>query len=347
MIRFESDYLEGAHPRVLELLYSTNPEQTPGYGQDIYCEKASEIIRQICRSENAGVYFLPGGTQTNLTVIASILRPVQGVVCAQTGHINGHETGAVEATGHKVLALPAEEGKITAAQVRAVYESHWNESNHEHNVQPGMVYLSHPTECGTLYTKQELTSLSQVCRELQLPLYLDGARLGYGVMAPGSDLTLPDIARLCDVFYLGGTKAGALFGEAVVITNEALQRDFRYSIKQRGALLAKGRLLGIQFIALLENGLYFELCAHADDLACRIREAFEQSGFPVLFDSKSNQQFPVLTDRELNILAQKYTFARWGKTDETHTAVRFCTSWATREEDVEQLLQDIRLLQHA
>lgn len=344
MIRFECDYAEGAHPRVLELMERSNLEQTPGYGEDSYCEKAAGIIRRLCGAESAGVHFLVGGTQANATVIASVLRPIQGVLCAQTGHISVHETGAVEATGHKVLPLPGEDGKITAAQVREAYDAHWNDATHEHMVQPGMVYISFPTENGTLYTKEELTALSRVCRERDLPLYLDGARLGYGLAAAGNDLALADLARLCDVFYIGGTKVGALFGEAVVITDDRLKRDFRYYVKQHGAMLAKGRLLGIQFLALLEDGLYFEMSAHADRLAEKIRAAFQDKGIPFLFDSPTNQQFPILPDAALAKLAEHYAFETWKRVDAGHTAVRFCTSWATKEEDVDRLLKDIRSL---
>ena len=344
MIRFECDYAEGAHPQVMKLLNKSNAEQTPGYGEDVYCEKACAIIKKLCQAENADVHFLVGGTQANLTVIASILRPIQGVVCAQTGHINVHESGAVEATGHKVLPLPSDDGKISAAQVQAVYENHWNDANHEHIVQPGMVYISYPTETGTLYTKEELTALSEVCRKYDLPLYLDGARMGYGIMAEGNDLTLPDIAHLCDAFYIGGTKVGALFGEALVITKDSLKRDFRYYIKQHGGMLAKGRLLGIQFVALLENGLYFEISAHADKLAYKIKHAFAKKGYSFLFDSITNQQFPILPNAQLKVLEKSYAFSIWEQVDDEHTAVRFCTSWATKDKDVEQLLEDIRNL---
>lgn len=344
MIRFECDYAEGAHPKVLELLNKSNLEQTPGYGEDIYCEKARSIIKKICQSDKAEVHFLVGGTQANTTVIASILRPHQGAVCAETGHINVHETGAIEATGHKVLTLPSTDGKITAFQVQQLYDSHWNDATHEHMVQPGLVYISNPTENGTLYTKEELTKLSEVCRKCDLPLYLDGARMGYGLMAEDNDLTLPDIAGLCDVFYIGGTKVGALFGEAVVITNTALQKDFRYFIKQHGGMLAKGRLLGIQFIALLENDLYFEISKHADKLAYKIKDAFKDKGYSFLFDSPTNQQFPIIPNAQLKVLEKKYAFSLWKQVDKDHSAVRFCTSWATKEEDVEQLLEDIRSL---
>lgn len=344
MIRFECDYAEGAHPKVLELLSKTNFEQTAGYSVDPYCEKARGIIRKLCKADQAEVHFLVGGTQANTIVIESILRPHQGVISAETGHINVHETGAIEATGHKVMAVPSEDGKITADQVREVYDSHWNDSSHEHSVQPGMVYISNPTENGTLYTKEELTALSEACQSLGLPLFLDGARLGYGLMAEGNDLTLTDIARLCDVFYIGGTKVGALFGEAVVITSPALQKDFRYMMKQHGGLLAKGRLLGLQFIALLEDGLYFEISEHADKLALKIKAAFAEKGYPFLYESVTNQQFPIVPEDKLELLKKKYAYTLWKKLDGQRSAVRFCTSWATREDDVDLLLKDIRSL---
>ena len=342
MIRFECDYLEGAHPEVLKLLNESNFEQTPGYGVDVYCNKARDIIRNLCDSKDADVHFLVGGTQVNKTVIASILRPYQGVVCAETGHINVHETGAIENTGHKVLTLKSKNGKITAKQVEDEYKKHWEDGNHEHIVQPGMVYISHPTENGTLYSKEELTALSNMCKKYNLPLFLDGARLGYGLTAEGTDLTISDIAALCDVFYIGGTKVGALFGEAVVIINSLLKRDFRYFIKQQGGMLAKGRLLGIQFIALLENNLYFEISKHANKMAMKIKEAFKKKNIPFLFESFTNQQFPILSQDQIKRLKEKYAFSFWEKIDNEHSAVRFCTSWATKEEDVEKLIQDIK-----
>ena len=342
MIRFECDYLEGAHPKILEALTKTNFEQTPGYGRDIYCEKAREIIKSKCKVKNADVHFLVGGTQANKTVIASILRPHQGVLCADSGHINIHETGAIESTGHKVMPLESKEGKITASQIKAAYDLHFNDDAPEHCVQPGMVYISHPTEVGTLYTKNELEELSDVCKELNLPLFLDGARLGYGLAAEESDLTLEDIAKLCDVFYIGGTKVGALFGEAVVITNNSLKRDFRYLIKQNGGLLAKGRLLGIQFKCLLEDDLYLEISEHANKLALKIKKAFEEKGYSFFIESITNQQFPIIPNDKLRVLKEKYSFTFWEKVDEENSAVRFCTSWATKEEDVEKLISDIK-----
>lgn len=341
MIRFNCDYLEGAHPRILEKMLETNFVQTPGYGEDEYCERAREIIKEKCGTPDAYVQFLVGGTQTNLTVIASILRPYQGVLSASTGHINVHETGAIEATGHKVLALPSETGKITAAQVQEFYDAHWADESHEHIVQPGMVYISHPTENGTLYTKEELKALYETCQKLGLPVFLDGARLGYGLMSEGSDLNWEDIAAYTDVFYIGGTKVGALFGEAVVITNPALTKDFRYMIKQRGGMLAKGRLLGIQFMTLLEDGLYEEIAGKAVKQAMRLKEAFLEKGYPLLYDSYTNQQYPIMSNSQLEQLREKYSFEMWEKLDEEYSAVRFCTSWATKDEDVESLIVDL------
>ena len=344
MVRFECDYAEGAHPQILKRLTETNFEQTKGYGEDEHCENARCIIRRLCENDAVDVHFLVGGTQTNTTVISSILRPHQGVVSAITGHINAHETGAIEATGHKVLALPTENGKLTAAQVQKTFDDHWNDANHEHIVQPGMVYISNPTEGGTIYSKSEIQALSNVCRKIDLPLFMDGARLGYGLAAEGNDLTLPDIAGMCDVFYIGGTKIGALFGEAVVISREALKKDFRYLIKRHGGMLAKGRLLGIQFETLLEDGLYFEISRHAVQMGMMIRDAFRSKGFSFLCDSPTNQQFPILTNEQIQFFSEKYAFELWTKTDDNKAAVRFCTSWATRKEDVQALIKDIESL---
>lgn len=344
MILFECDYTEGACPEILKRLEETNLIQTPGYGEDRFCEAAREKIKSLCGNTDVDVHFLVGGTQTNLTVISGILRPHQGVICANTGHINVHETGAIESTGHKVLALPSEDGKITAAQVKAYYDAHWEDSTHEHMVQPGMVYISHPTENGTLYNKSELMELYKVCKESNLPLFLDGARLGYGLMSEASTLTLNDVASLTDVFYIGGTKVGALFGEAVVITDSALKKDFRYLIKQHGGMLAKGRLLGIQFDTLFTDGLYFKISKHADDLAMKLKHAFVKKGYRLLYDSYTNQQFPVIPNEHLDILKEKYGYSFWEAVGDSHTAVRFCTSWATSEESVDALILDIERL---
>ncbi len=341
MIRFECDYSEGAHPRILERLAQTNLEQTPGYGVDEHCCHARELILEACQAPQAEVAFLVGGTQANQTVIASLLRPYQGALCAQTGHINVHETGAIEATGHKVLPLPQKDGKITAAAVEEACAAHWADATHEHMVQPGMVYLSQPTEVGTLYTRQELEDIRRVCDKYSIPLYIDGARCGYGLGAAENDVTLADLARLAHVFYIGGTKVGALFGEAVVICDPALQRDFRYMIKRQGGMLAKGRLLGIQFETLFTDGLYEQLGRHAVELAGRVRQAFEEKGVEMAYPSHTNQQFPILTQAQRDKLGEKYAFSFWEQVDEDRAAVRFCTSWATREEDVDALVADI------
>lgn len=341
MIRFNCDYSEGAHERVLEKLIATNREQTEGYGTDRYSLEAKELIRRLCGREDADVHFLVGGTQTNLTVIAAGLRPYQGVIAANTGHINVHETGAVEACGHKVLALPSRDGKITAGQVEACCKAHKEDADREHTVQPKMVYISQSTELGTVYGKEELEELSETCKKNGLFLFMDGARLGYALAAEGNTLTLEDIARFCDVFSIGGTKVGALFGEAVVITAPFLKEDFRYLIKQKGGMLAKGRLLGLQFLALLEDGLYMEIARHADELAKQLRDAFHRAGFSFLVENTTNQLFPVLPDRILEEWKEKYSFSYQQRMNEGHSAVRFCTSWATRQEDVDALMADI------
>lgn len=342
MIRFECDYTTGAHPKILEALVNTNDEACPGYGVDLHCERARVMLRELCQAPEAGVHFLVGGTQANATIISAALRPHQGALCAETGHINTHETGAIEAAGHKVLALPASEGKITAQQIHDYCEAHYTNPAWEHTVQPGMVYLSHPTELGTVYTLGELEEIAEICRRWRLPLFVDGARLAAGLAA--SDITLPDLARLCDAFYLGGTKAGLLFGEAVVIPNPNLNHDFRYLIKQHGGMLAKGRLLGVQFEAFLEDGLFLDIGKKEVSQALRLRRAFEEKGYPLFVNSPTNQQFPVLPDGHMAALEKNYSFEVWEKTDEGHTAVRFCTSWSTADGDVDALIADIQKL---
>lgn len=342
MIHFECDYTEGAHPLIMSRLMDTNMEQTCGYGQDEHCERAAELIKKACGAPEAAVHFLVGGTQTNMTVISAALRPYQGVISADTGHIHVHETGAVESFGHKVLALPAQDGKITAAQIEKVCEAHRQDDSFEHTVQPGMVYISNPTELGTLYTKAELEQISDSCRKYGLYLFLDGARLGYGLAAPENDLTMEDLAKLCDVFYIGGTKVGALFGEAVVIINEALKKDFRYMIKQKGGMLAKGRLLGVQFEVLFENGLYFEISEHAIRMAEKLRQALKECGYPFLVESGTNQIFPIMPDEKLHQLEGKFSYCYQERVDETHSAVRFCTSWDTKEENVDALIKELK-----
>ena len=341
MIHFECDYTQGAHPKIIEMLVETNMEQTTGYGEDEHCERARQMILEKCKNKDAYVQFLVGGTQANTTIIAAALRPWQGVISADTGHINVHETGAIEATGHKVIALANTNGKITAEQVEACCREHFSAGNAEHMVQPGMVYVSNPTEFGTLYTKTELEAIYKVCRKFDLFLFVDGARMAYGLGAEGNDLTLADYARLSDVFYIGGTKAGALFGEAVVITDERLKKDFRYMIKRQGGMLAKGRLLGIQYEVLMEGDRYEELGRHADVLAEKIKAVFLKKGYQSYMDSVTNQQFFVLPVRDLKKLGEKYSYSFEKYTDAEHALVRFCTSWATTEEQVNELLVDV------
>ncbi len=344
MIHFECDYTQGAHPKIIEMLAETNMEQTTGYGEDEHCERARQMILEKCKNKDAYVQFLVGGTQANTTIIAAALRPWQGVISADTGHINVHETGAIEATGHKVIALANTNGKITAEQVEACCREHFSAGNAEHMVQPGMVYVSNPTEFGTLYTKTELEAIYKVCRKFDLFLFVDGARMAYGLGAEENDLTLADYARLSDVFYIGGTKAGALFGEAVVITDERLKKDFRYMIKRQGGMLAKGRLLGIQYEVLMEGDRYEELGRHADVLAEKIKAVFLKKGYQSYMDSVTNQQFFVLPVRDLKKLGEKYSYSFEKYTDAEHALVRFCTSWATTEEQVNELLVDVEAL---
>ena len=342
MYRFACDYQEGCHPRILKALTQTNLEQTVGYGCDPYCDTARDLIRTAAKAPEADVHFLMGGTQANATVIASILRPHQGVLSAETGHIAVHESGAVEATGHKVLPLPSTDGKLTAKQVEDAINDHYADANHEHTVQPGMVYISHPTENGTLYTRQELYDLSRICRAYHVPLFMDGARLAYALAAGGNDLTLEEIAAKVDVLSIGGTKCGALFGEAVVILKKELKADFRYVLKQRGGMLAKGRLLGLQFLTLFTDGLYTEIAEKANRQADKIRDALKKNGFPLLYQGNANQIFTVVTNDILVFLNEKYTFDVWGKPDEYHTAIRICTSWATDDEAVKDLIDSIK-----
>lgn len=341
MIYFNNDYSEGCHEKVMAKLMETNMEQHFGYGEDTICASAADKIRKLCGSEDAAVHFLVGGTQANLTVIAAALRPHQGALGAATAHINVHETGAIEATGHKVLWLPSKDGKISADQIAQYVKEHYASSSFEHTVQPKLVYISNPTELGTLYSLSELEELSAVCKNLGLYLYMDGARLGYGLAAKGNDVSMPDIARLCDVFYIGGTKVGAMFGEAVVITNDALKQDFRYLIKQHGGMLAKGRLLGAQFDALMEDDLYFRISERADRLADQIRDTIRSLGYPFLVDGITNQIFPIFPDSLLEKLDGKYIYCEQERVDDTHRAVRFCTSWATTQENVDELCRDL------
>jgi len=344
MIRFNCDYSEGAHPLVLEKLAQTNLEQLPGYGADLYCMQAAQLIKDLCHAPEAAVHFISGGTQTNLTVLAALLRPYQSVISPDTGHINVHETGAIEMTGHHIVALPHQNGKITAKQVAEVCKAHWQDENPEFSPQPKVVYISFPTEFGTLYSKEELFALRRVCDEHNLYLFMDGARLGYGLSAPDNDVTWTDIAACCDAFYIGGTKLGALLGEAVVLVNPKLQKDFRYIMKQRGAILAKGRILGIQFLTLLQDGLYEKLGAHANRVALLIRDACQEAGLKFLCESPTNQQFPIVPNEVLKKLEQTYVFSHLGPYGKNETVIRICTSWATHEDDAKQLAADIKQL---
>ena len=318
MVYFTSDYTEGCHERILQRMMQTNLEQTPGYGTDYHCMNAARYIKAECGREDVDVHFLVGGTQTNLTLIDAALRPHQGAVCAESGHIHIHETGAVEATGHKCLTLPSSDGKITAQQVRELVRLHRTDESMEHTVQPKLVYISNPTEYGTIYALSELEALSAACRELGLFLFVDGARLGYGLRCRQNDVTMADLARLCDAFYIGGTKVGALFGEALVLTHPALKEDFRYLIKQHGGMLAKGRLLGI------------------------LRDALTQAGFAMQVDSPTNQLFPIVPDALLERIRENYAVTYMNRVDENSSCIRLCTSWATREEDVRAFCADLR-----
>ena len=352
MVYFQCDYEEGCAPQILERLSQTNMEQTVGYGLDPYSLRAKQLIADLCginaqsdtplwrEQETAGaVHFLVGGTQTNDIVIRSLLRPHQAVVAADTGHINVHETGAIEHSGHKVIALPASNGKLTAQQVQDTLQQHLFDPNIEHCVQPAMVYISFPTETGTLYSKVELQALYTVCRQYQVPLYIDGARLGYGLRSPQNDLTLKDIAQLADLFYIGGTKQGALFGEALVICNPQYRKDFRYLIKQGGGMLAKGRLLGLQFLTLFTDDLYWHLSDNAIRQALRIKQALSDKHYPLYQDSYTNQQFALFTDEQLERLQADFTFSYIERTQDGLNAVRICTSWATTEENVTRLIE--------
>ena len=338
MLYFASDYMEGAHEKVLKRLIETNMEHLSGYGTDEYCERAKAKIKELCGMNSAEVYFLTGGTQTNSIVIDALLKPYEGVVCADNGHIYTHEAGAVEFTGHKVLALQGECGKLKAETLKSYLETFYADDNHEHAVFPGMVYISHPTEYGTLYTKAELEALHNVCTKYEIPLYMDGARLGYGLMSKDTDVTLKDVAALCDVFYIGGTKVGALCGEAVVFTKNNMPKHFMTIVKQRGALLAKGRLMGVQFDALFTDDLYFEISKHAIEMAELLKEGLMKKGYRFFIDSSTNQQFIILENSKMEALKQNVAFSFWEKYDDAHTVVRFATSWATSKEDVGALI---------
>lgn len=339
MLSFTCDYAEGAHPLILKALADSNMEQLPGYGEDVYCRRAKDKIRKACGCPQASVYFLVGGTQTNATVIASMLRNYEGVVSAGTGHINVHEAGAVEYTGHKVLPLPQHQGRIDAKELETYLEAFFADANHEHMIFPGMVYISFPTEYGTIYSRAELTAIHGICQRFGIPLFIDGARLGYGLASEQSDLDLPALASLCDVFYIGGTKVGAFCGEAVVFPKGDAPQHFMTTVKQHGALLAKGRLLGVQFDTLFTDGLYMDISRHAIRMAGRLKEILHAKDIPFYLESPTNQQFVILPNSEVERLRPLVGFDFWEAYDESHTVVRFATSWATPEANLDRLAE--------
>lgn len=339
MLHFDSDYMAGALPEIIQKLTETNLEETAGYGFDDYTAHAKELIRDACEAPEAQVHLLVGGTQTNKTVIDTLLDRFEGVMAAETGHINVHESGAIENAGHKVLALPSYDGKVKAEDVEGYLASFYADETYEHMVAPGALYISFPTEYGTIYSLAELEQISAACHKWDKALYIDGARLGYGLMAEGNDVTLADIARLADVFYIGGTKQGALFGEAVVITNKSRFKNFTTMVKMHGGLLAKGRLLGIQFESLFTDNLYTRAAGHAVKLAIKLRDGFAAKGFAPFIDSPTNQQFFKLPNEVIDELKKKATFELWGPRGEKESIVRFVCSWATKEEDVAELLE--------
>ena len=343
MIYFRNDYSEGAHPKVLQALVETNLVSTPGYGCDEYCACARELLRERFACPNADVHFLVGGTQTNLTAAAAFLRPWEAIIAADTGHIAVHETGAIEASGHKVYVVPGVDGKLAPDAIRTAVRDHQT-GTEEHMVLPRMVYVSDSTELGTIYTRAELQALSDTCRELGLYLYLDGARMAMALTAQGNDLVPEDFAQLCDAFYLGGTKNALLFGEALVIVNNALKPYFRNVMKQHGGMLAKGRLLGVQFAAILQDDLWLQTARHANELAQRLAAALTAMGVPLYAASPTNQVFPIFTNAQVEALRQDFSFEFIARVDENHSAIRFVTSWATRPEDVETLLEAVRSL---
>ena len=342
MISFRNDYSEGACPQIVEAMQRSNLIQHVGYGMDECCDEAKQTLQNVLHNDSCDIHFLVGGTQANLTMIASALRPYEAVIAVESGHINVHETGAIEATGHKVLIAASDNGKITCEGIKQVVRKHED----EHMVKPAMVYISNATEIGTIYYKEELRELYRTCLELGLYLFIDGARMGAALAASDNDLLLSELCDFCDMCYLGGTKNGALFGEAVVIVNPALKNHVRYMIKQRGGMLAKGWLLGIQFQTLFQDNLYLELASHANQLAQRLQSGMEALGIPFFIKTTTNQIFPILTKEQIHTLKEAYAFQVWESINENLTAMRFVTSWATKEEDIDHLLQDMRALVH-
>ncbi|AZA54970.1 threonine aldolase family protein [Chryseobacterium sp. G0201] len=335
---FKNDYSEGCHPNILQALLQSNLDQQAGYGEDKYSLQAKELIKEKIKNPNSDIYFVSGGTQANLIVISSILRPYQCAISASTGHILNNETGAIEATGHKILNIETEDGKLRPSDIIPVLENH---QNVPHQVMPKLVYISNSTELGTIYNAKELEELSVFCKQNGLYLFMDGARLGHGLTSEISDLTLEKVAELTDIFYLGGTKNGALIGEAIVINNQELKQDFGFNIKQKGALLAKGRLLGIQFLELMKNDLYFDLAKHANQQAMKIKNAMKEKGIQFLSDTYTNQIFPILSNDLIQVLSEKFEFYVWKKIDEDNSAIRLITSWNTDDEPVNNFIEII------
>lgn len=339
MYSFKNDYSEGAHPRILEALIKCNMEQSEGYGEDIFTARAIKLIKEKIRREDVDVHLLVGGTQTNLTALSAFLRPHEAVIAANTGHVLVHETGAIEATGHKVISVDVEDGKLTRKNIEAVIEEHTD----EHMVKPKLVYISNSTEIGTIYKREEVEELSEVCKKHDLYLYVDGARLGSALCSNENNMKIYELAQLVDAFYIGGTKGGALIGEALVICRDTLKKDFRYHIKQKGALLAKGRTLGIQFEELFKDNLYFDLATHANNMAEILKKGIEDAGYSFMINSSSNQVFPILPNKLINSLEKKYLFMTWEKIDKENSAIRLVTSWATNEEKVLEFIADVKL----
>jgi len=338
MYSFKNDYSEGAHPRILNALNESNFEQAEGYGEDGYTQKAVELLKQRIGRNDIDIHLLSGGTQTNLIAISAFLRPHEAVIAANTGHILVHETGAVEATGHKIISIEVEDGKLNYLHIKAALDSHTD----EHMVKPKLVYISNPTEIGTIYNKAELEQISRICKENNLFLFMDGARLGSALCSEENNLELSDLGRLVDAFYIGGTKSGALIGEALVICRDQLKEDFRFHMKQKGALLAKGRLLGIQFVELFRDNLYFDLARHANLMAGLLKDAISKAGFKFLVNSPSNQLFPILPNQLITELQKYYSFIVWSKVDAANSAIRLVTSWATKEDAVLAFIEDLK-----
>ncbi len=338
MYSFKNDYSEGAHQRILDALIRSNLEQTEGYGQDIYTKQAIELLKERIGRIDIDIHLLVGGTQTNLTAISAFLRPHEAAIAANTGHILVHETGAIEATGHKVISIEVSDGKLRPEDIKPVLDVHTD----EHMVKPKMVYISNPTEIGSIYTKAELELLSKFCKENKLILYVDGARLGSALSSDENDMELSDLGRLVDAFYIGGTKSGALMGEALVICNDSLKEDFRFYIKQKGGLLAKGRLLGIQFLELFKDNLYFDLARHANEMAGLLKNEINRAGYKFLIQSPSNQIFPIFSNKLIEKLQDKYSFSIWEKVDKDTSVIRLVTSWATKEDEVLAFIEDLK-----